>query len=143
MSFKFPSRIAAVFCLLLALSLPGMALSAETKEDVPPPQFEYIEMKPLTLPVITEKGVMQQVSLIISLETPFGKKLEVENYQPRLADAYLRDLYVALSEDKRLMRNNLIDVDAVKNRLTDITYGIVTREQVTNVLLQVMHQRQM
>lgn len=143
MTLIFLRRIGAIFCLMLALMAPAMSFAAESKEDVPPPQFEYIDMKPLTLPIITEKGVMQQVSLIISLETPFGKKVEVEAYQPRLADAYLRDLYVALSEDKKLMRNNLIDVDAVKNRLSDVTYSIVTREQVTNVLLQVMHQRQM
>ena len=143
MSLGFLRRIGAVCCLLLALLLPVAAHAAESKDDTPAPQFEYIDMKTLTLPIITEQGVTQQVSLIISLETPFGKKVEVEAYQPRLADAYLRDLYVSLSEDKKLMRNNLIDVDAVKNRLSEITYKIVTHDQVTNVLLQVMHQRAM
>lgn len=127
----------------LALQDTGVAYASGGGEPAVQPDFEYMELKPLVLPVITEHGVTQQVSLIVSLEVPFGKKAEVEIYEPRLADAYLQDLYGALGAGRAMTANNMIDVQAVKDRLTKVTYKVLKEEQVHDVLLQVLQQRRM
>lgn len=115
----------------------------EGEKGGPHPDFEYMEMKPMVLPVITDKGVTQQISLVVSLEVPYGKKAEVENYEPRLTDAYLQDLYGALGAGKAMVTNNVIDVQAVKARLTNVTRKVLKDDQVHDVLLQVLQQRRM
>lgn len=126
----------------LTLQADNAAMAAGAEPAVQP-DYEYMELKPLVLPVITESGVTQQVSLIVSLEVPFGKKAEVEVYEPRLADAYLQDLYGALGDGKAMTRNNVIDVQAVKDRLTKVTQKVLKEDQVHDVLLQVLQQRRM
>lgn len=141
----------AVFLLTGFVGLPGgfgmtpahASEGKEAKEGVPTPDFEYMEMKPLTLPIITDQGLTQQVSLIVSLEIPYGKKAEVEGMTPRLADAYLQDLYGALGKGNAMMVNNVIDIQAVKKRLTHVTYKVLKEDQVHDVLLQVLQQRRM
>jgi flagellar FliL protein len=74
---------------------------------------------------------------------PFGKKAEVETLGPRLADAYLQDLYGSLAAGKGIGPNNVIDVMAVKRRLTNVTHKVLKEDQVNDVLLQVLQQRRM
>jgi flagellar FliL protein len=107
------------------------------------PEFEYYELAPLVLPIITETGVTQQVSLVVSLELPFGKKSEVEPYEPRLADAYLQELYGALGAGEAMMHGNIVDVQAVKSRLGEITTRVLGPDKVNSVLLQVVQQRRL
>ncbi len=134
----------SVFACFLMIGLHVSDAYASGKEEGPKPDFEYMEMKPLTLPVITEQGVTQQVSLIVALEVPYGKKAEVEGLSPRLADAYLQDLYGALGgKTNAMMVNNVIDIQAVKKRLTNVTYKVLKEDQVHDVLLQVLQQRRM
>ncbi len=133
----------AAFFLLGPASWPTGTAHAAGDKDVIQPDYEYLEMKPLVLPVITDQGVTQQVSLIVSIEVPFGKKAEVEFLEPRLADAYLQDLYGALAAGKGMGPNNVIDVQAVKKRLTNVTHKVLKEDQVNDVLLQVLQQRRM
>lgn len=117
------------------------AYAAESEDaNAPKPEFEYFELAPLVLPIITEGGLTQQVSLVVSLELPYGKKGEVEPYAPRLADAYLRDLYGALGVGDAMMRGDVVDVMAVKDRLTEVTTKVIGAERFNSVLLQVVQQ---
>lgn len=135
---------AFVFACFLMIGLQPSSAHASGAPEGPPPEFEYMELKPLTLPVITDQGVTQQVSLVVSLEVPYGKKAEVEGLSPRLADAYLQDLYGALGgKTNAMMVNNVIDIQAVKQRLTNVTYKVLKEDQVHAVLLQVLQQRRM
>ena len=139
------SALSFVFACLFMLGLQVNAAHAqESNKEGPHPDFEYIEMKPLTLPVITEQGLTQQVSLVVSLEVPFGKKDEVESLSPRLADAYLQDLYGALGgKSSAMMVNNVIHIQAVKKRLNLVSYKVLKQDQLHDVLLQVLQQRRM
>lgn len=135
----------AACLMIVALVLGGnvaQAASAE-KSDAPPPEYEYIELKPLTLPIITDRGLTQQVSLLVSLELPYGKMEDVKILMPRLADAYLRDLYGVLGVGGAMMRGGVIDVIAIKERLAAVTTTIAGEGQVNDVLLQVVQQRPM
>ena len=134
------NRVILFLGLLALLAMPVYAHAAE-EEVVVTPEFEYLELSPLTLPIITDQGMMQQVSLVVALEVPYGKKDEIKVMEPRLADAYLQDLYGALGAGHAMMRGNIIDVQAVKDRLTDVTNRVVGPDVVHGVLLQVLQQR--
>jgi len=130
--------MAAVLTASPALAEGGGEGAAETG---PKPEFEYLQISPLTLPVITDRGLTQQVSLVVSIELPYGKKAEIEPMEPRLADAYLQDLYGALSSGHGMMRGNIVDVQAVKERLTNVTTKVLGADKFSSVLLQVVQQR--
>ncbi|MFH1159028.1 MAG: hypothetical protein V1721_09170 [Pseudomonadota bacterium] len=112
--------------------------------DAPHPEFEYLQLDPLSLPVITAKGLTQQVSLMVSLEVDYGQKEKISLYKPRLTDAYIQDLYGALGTGHALMQGNLVDVRQVKKRLSSVTERVLgTDIKVHDVLLQVVQQRRM
>ena len=123
------------------LMLPAAVAGAEDKPaDKKPGTFEYVDLNPLTVPVINEKGVVQQVSLSISLECPMGKRDSVNIYKPRLMDAYLRELYGALGSGRAMMQGNIVDVEELKSRLTIVTERVVGSDLVSEVLLQSVQQ---
>lgn len=113
------------------------------KDEAHHPDFEYIQLDPILLPVITSKGLTQQVNLMVKLEVPYGKKDEVEPFVPRLVDAYLQDLYGSLSSGHGMIKDGFINVVEVKKRLLDVTKKIMgeKHEEVSGVLLQVLQQR--
>lgn len=122
---------------------PAFAAGSEEDPKAPKPEFEYIELKPLVLPIITESGLTQQVSMVVSIEVPYGQKDALKPYEPRLADAYLQDLYGALGTGHAMLRGGVIDVMAVKGRLTSVTEKVIGKEKFNSVLLQVVQQRPM
>lgn len=130
----------------MVLVAPAIAVAAESEGGeeaaAATPDFEYLDMKPLVLPIITEKGLTQQVSLVISLEVPYGTKDKVKAMEPKLADAYISDLYGALGTGHGLMKNNVIDIPAIKSRLSKNTIKVLGPDKVNDVLLQVVQQSQ-
>lgn len=126
-----------LFCM--ALVVPSTSFAAEDAPRVANPDFEYVEMNPLVVPVITASGVTQQVSLIISLEVPFGTRDAIRAKQPRLTDAYLRDLYGILGAGG-LMKKGVVDALAVKKRLVKATDKVLEPDEYKDVLLQVVQQ---
>jgi len=143
---KWP-RVVIVLAMVLAMTAPSFAASGAKKEgeEGKTPEFEYVQLDPISLPVITPKGLTQQVSLLISLEVPYAKKEEIVAFKPRLTDAYIQDLYGALGgENRSLMRGSLIDVQSVKQRLANVTDKVLGPDlKAHDVLLQVVQQRPM
>jgi len=154
--------ILAVFLLMLGcLPLGGMPRGAVTlfptayaeegggekpvaDPKAPHPDFDYIKIDPITLPVITAKGLTQQVSIVVQLEIDWGKRDEIAIYEPRLIDAYLQDLYGTLGAGHGMMKDNVVDIDAVKKRLTAVTDKVLGPDhKVRAVLLGTLQQRPM
>lgn len=112
--------------------------------NAPHPEFAYIQLDPINLPIITAKGLTQQVSLMVSLEVAFDNKEKVTIFKPRLADAYIQDLYGAIGAGYALMKGNVVDVQQIKQRLTTVTDKVLGPDLKANgVLLQVVQQRKM
>lgn len=139
-------KLTILLCALV-LTLAPFARAAfaseeegDGKANKPPPEFEYVELKPLVLPIITEKGLTQQVSLLVSLEIPYGKAEHIKAMAPKLADAYISDLYGALGNGEAMMKGGVVDVTAIKERLTADTTRVLGPDKVHEVLLQVMQQ---
>ena len=137
----------AAFFMMFVVATDGkfsaMAYAAEAEEDVVLPEFEYMQLAPVMLPVITDKGISQQVSLFISLEVPYGTTGKVENLRPRLADAYLQDLYGIFSSGQGMTQAGAVNVKMVKDRLTRITKNVLGDQEFNDVLLEVIQQRPM
>lgn len=144
-------------CLVLSLVLAlGVAPALAEKAAAPAehesgggkgekvnPEFEYLMLDPLNLPIIDDRGVSQQVSLVVSLEMKFGNLEKVKVYQPKLADAYIQDLYGMLGTGHGLMSGNVLDVRLIKDRLAQVTQKMLGPDMVKDVLLQVVQQRRL
>ena len=59
---------------------------------------------------------------------------------PRLKDAYIQDMYGVLNKHAAL-KGGVVQVAAVKSRLTKITTDVLGEDMVSEVLLQVVQQR--
>lgn len=102
----------------------------------------FVELEPLVLPVVDEDGVSQVISLVVALEVKDEQSaLEVEKLSPRLKDAYIQDMYGALSNNGTTMQGGVIQVGAIKSRLSKISTKVLGENVVKDVLLQVVQQR--
>jgi hypothetical protein len=131
---------------VIAMSSPAYAekkAAKELKEGEVAPEFEYYEVPPVNLPVITERGLTQQVSLAISIEIPYGKKEEIAVFGPKLVDAYIRDLFGVLGNGQIMVKGGAVDVNVLKSRLTAVTERVLgkdKKELCRELLLQAVQQ---
>lgn len=101
----------------------------------------FVQLDPVILPIIGKDGVTQTVSLVIAIETADeAGKAEILRLAPRLKDAFIQDMYGVLNQDV-MMRNGVIQVTALKNRLHLISNRILGADHTKDVLLQVVQQR--
>lgn len=102
---------------------------------------EFVAMDTLVLPIIGDSGVTHTISLVISIEVPDAAAAEeVKRLSPRLKDAYIQDMYGALSR-KSSMENGVLQVGMIKERLNRVSVKILGEDKVNDVLLQVVQQR--
>lgn len=101
----------------------------------------FVQMSPLTLPILDKNGVSQIISIVISIEVKdeIAAK-EVERLTPRLKDAYIQDMYGVLTK-QAAMAGGVIQVGYIKNRLNQVTAKVMGKDKVNDVLLQVVQQR--
>lgn len=102
----------------------------------------FVKMDPLTLPVVNKSGVVQIVNISITLEVADAEKAkEIEKFTPRLKDAYIQDMYGALSSATALTTSGVVEVNTVKKRLNAVTQKVLGNDSVRDVLLQAVQQR--
>jgi flagellar FliL protein len=111
------------------------------KEGEPAPQAQFVQLDPLILPLIGESGVTQTISIVVSLEVPDAASAEeVKRLSPRLRDAYIQDMYGALSR-KSAMKDGVLQVDMIKQRLNRASIKVLGEGKFKEVLLQIVQQR--
>ena len=113
--------------------------TAELKES----EYEYMEMKPLLIPIINNRGLSQQINLVIFIEVPTGTLEDAKLYQPRLTDAFIQDLYGVLGAGYGLVNGNVVDVRILKKRMMAVTKKVLGEDSVNDVLLQVVQQHRL
>nr|WP_211112430.1 hypothetical protein [Azospirillum sp. SYSU D00513] len=106
----------------------------------PPPPTSFVRMSSVVVPVIGAAKVEQFVTVVVTLEVIAEKAPVVQANQPRLSDAFLTALYGAL-DDKSVLNNGIVDIAAVKGKLKETAGKTVGEGLVTDVLLQVVMQR--
>ena len=114
---------------------------AEKLEQGTTDTVEFVDLKPMILPIIGENGVSQTVTLVVTLEVAKGESAaEIEKMSPRLKDAYLQDMYGVLNRTAS-MEGGVLDVKKIKARLNEVTKQVMGEGKVNDVLLQVVQQR--
>ena len=103
----------------------------------------FVELDPLMLPVINERGARQMVSIVVVIEVSDERKAaSVERMAPRLKDAFIQDMYGILSH-QAAMRDGVVQVGIVKQRLNKVSRRIMGDDMIEDVLLQVVQQRRL
>lgn len=114
---------------------------AEAAEAAAKAATKFVQIDALILPIIDERGISQNVSIVISLEVPNDAVAEeVVRLSPRLRDAYIQDMYGALSR-KSVLKDGVLQVAPIKARLERATDRVLGDDVVNEVLLQVVQQR--
>lgn len=117
------------------------ATKAEKTDDHNKHPASFVQLDPLILPVIGRDGLTETVSMVIVIETPTEEtKKQVSYMAPKLKDAFIQDMYGALTRDV-IMKEGVIQVAPLKDRLHKIGVKVLGEEAVSGVLLQVVQQR--
>jgi hypothetical protein len=139
--------IGAVFFLLgigatgffLAPSTSASAAEAPVPANAADPVF--IDLAPLILPVISGDNIEQIVQISITIEcSDEGKAAKIRTAKPRLADAYLQDLYGAIDRH-RVMDGKVLDVTRLRDELTRSSIGVLGEDSFSKILIQRIAQR--
>lgn len=103
----------------------------------------YVHMDPMVLPVISESGAEQLITLNISIEVKdFDTADSIHTNMPRVQDALTRALYGGLGNGT-LMNGQLIDVNKVKARATAAVAQVVGANGLKEVLIEAVAQRRL
>ena len=105
--------------------------------------YQYIEMKPIMLPIIDSNGVNQVINLVIALEVENGALAQrAHDLQPKLTDAFIQDMYGALNM-QAARHGGVLPLQSIKKRLLKVSNTILADDEhsVHDVLLQFIDQR--
>ena len=117
------------------------AMAEEVVEEPPPGPPVYVRFNPLQLPLIGDDGIDQVIDIIVALQVPDDAAADqVIAMAPRINDAILRDLYGVL-HTSRIMRNGVVNVNAIKQRIVVVAQDIMGDEVVVDALVQGVSQR--
>jgi flagellar FliL protein len=102
--------------------------------------LQFVQLDPMVLPIIDGDGVQQVVTLVVVIEVESDSAVQqVKKLSPRLKDAFIQDMYGVLNR-KTSMEGGVVRVDRLKSRLTKVSTKVLGKENVSQVLLQVVQQ---
>ena len=103
----------------------------------------YVHLSPMILPVITDTGAEQIVSLQITIEvTDFNSADTIHTNMPKVMDALMRALYGGLGNGD-LRNGQLIDVTRIKTKATTALGEAVGADNIRDVLIEAVAQRRL
>lgn len=103
----------------------------------------YVHLSPMILPVITDTGAEQIVTLQITIQvTDFNAADEVHSNMPKVMDALMRNLYGGLGNGD-LRNGQLIDVSRVKSKAITALGQAIGAENIRDVLIEAVAQRRL
>jgi hypothetical protein len=115
--------------------------------DVSGGRFEgdpvYVHLSPMILPVISENGAEQIVTLQVTIEvTDFDAADDVHTNMPKVMDSLMRALYGGLGNGD-LRNGQLIDVAKIKSKAIGAVGEAVGARKVRDVLIEAVAQRRL
>jgi flagellar basal body-associated protein FliL len=115
--------------------------------DVSGGRFEgdpvYVHLSPMILPVITDNGAEQIVTLAVTIEVrDFDAADDVHTNMPKVMDALMRALYGGLGNGE-LREGQLINVSKVKAKAINAVGEAVGPEKIRDVLIEAVAQRRL
>lgn len=101
----------------------------------------YVHIAPLILPVISEEGLQQIVTVVIDVEVKnFDTADMMHVNMPRVNDALMRSLYGGLGQGN-LRNGKLVNVNKLKAKTTAALQEVVGNDGIKEVLIQGVAQR--
>lgn len=103
----------------------------------------YVHLTPFILPVVTEKGAEQIVTLMVDLRVKDGSTAnKAQDNMPRIKDAMMGVLYGGLGSGE-LRNGALVDVAGVRRKIMSAVTSIMGEGTVEEVLIQAIAQRRL
>lgn len=110
-------------------------------EKAKKPADRYVQLDPIIVPVLQKDGLQQVVSMVVVIEAKDADKADiVRDKKPKLADAFLSDMYGVFSRPENL-DNGIVKISELKTRMMELAAKILGPDVVADVLLQVLQQR--
>lgn len=121
------------------------APKAKKSDDVSGGRFEgdpiYVHIAPMVMPVITNDGVEQLVTMIFDVQVKdFDAADDMHANMPRVMDSLMRSLYGGLGQGA-LRNGKLANVNKIKSKAVDAVGQVVGKDKVIDVLVQGVSQR--
>lgn len=103
----------------------------------------YVHLRPLLLPVVTQSGAEQLVTMIVDLRvTDLKVANELNENMPRVRDALMQELYGGLGTG--VLRNGtLVDVGKLKSKIMRAMVKLRGEGDVQEVLIESLAQRKL
>ncbi|MDD3287873.1 MAG: hypothetical protein PHX43_02545 [Alphaproteobacteria bacterium] len=103
----------------------------------------YVHIPPFILPVVTDKGAEQIVTLMVDLKVKDGWSAEkIHDNMPRIKDAMMQALYGGLG-DGALRNGVLVDVSRIREKIFEAVTGVMGPGLIEEVLIQAIAQRRL
>ncbi len=101
----------------------------------------YVHLEPFVIPVITDDGAEQIVTMLIDLEVKdFDSGDKIHSEMPKIRDALMRYLYGGLGNGD-LRNGRMVDVTRIKAKAKRALAEVVGNDEVRDVLIQAVAQR--
>lgn len=131
--------------LLVLLTLVAWPVAAQASgggaEKAEPAGPQFVDIGPITAPILKKDKVDQYLLLVVSLQVADQAAVdEIKKLMPAIKDSYLTALYGTLYAGNGL-RAGLVDVDVVRNKLIEANKKVIPEGIVQNVFLQQVQQR--
>lgn len=131
---KIPAgrRLLATILFAAACLTPAAARTEEAKAGPPP----SVRVRPLMVPVLTSDGRVERYSqLEVTLEVKDSLKLgDVQGSIPKLHDALLSEIYVAIDEGY-IIRGAVANAPAVRRMLLEAVNKVAGKGVIGRVLI--------
>lgn len=103
----------------------------------------YVHIEPLVLPIITDNGAEQLVTVLIDLQVRnFDAADNVHSNMPRVRDAIMQALYGGLA-DGALRTGNMLNIAKVKSKISASLEKTLGQNLIDDVLIQAIAQRKL
>ncbi len=101
----------------------------------------YVHIDPLLLPIITDRGVEQLITIMMDIEVKdFDVADTLHTQMPRVRDALMRALYGGLGQGS-LRAGKLADVAKIKAKASNAIVEVIGQAGIRDVLIQGIAQR--
>jgi hypothetical protein len=101
----------------------------------------YVHIAPMVLPVISDNGVEQLVTIILDVQVKdFDAADTMHTNMPKVQDALMRALYGGLGQGT-LRNGKLVDVTKVKKKAIAAVSEVIGVDHIQDVLVQGVSQR--
>lgn len=136
-------KLHVLFAALMLAVLPFTAFANEgggEKEGEAPAGPQFVQVGPVTVPVLRNGRIFQYVSVTVKLETKDAEDAKkITDRMPSLNDAYLSSLYGAFY-NSRDMVGPLIDLEKLRSRLASANAKVLPPDIVQSILIQQVNQ---